>query len=229
MRLLGRARGEGSEHCLRVRSQRTAGQQGRKVLEDRRTVGTARRSTVRHVVHSNGGWPLSGTVAHAATSCSRQVGGRCRAQDCGVQFCLNQRPCRVSRSCSWDLALWCHVAVSRHAVPSMWSGRCRAQDRRVQPSWNQIGSLFHDDKAQTELDDTHHVESNAAHNFAVLKQSLVEDLTQNNKLRRRLRRTRRNLPQFQKQRESILHRLRNWSFPGCHQRFLRSEKFVFCG
>ena len=37
------------------------------------------------------------------------------------------------------------------------------------------------DKAQTELDDTRHAESNAAHNFAMLKQSLQDQLTQDNK------------------------------------------------
>ena len=37
------------------------------------------------------------------------------------------------------------------------------------------------DKAQTELDDTRHAESSAAHNFAMLKQSLEDQLTQNNK------------------------------------------------
>jgi len=37
------------------------------------------------------------------------------------------------------------------------------------------------DKAQTELDDTRHAESNAAHNFAMLKQSLEDQLAQLNK------------------------------------------------
>jgi len=37
------------------------------------------------------------------------------------------------------------------------------------------------DKAQTELDDTRHAESNAAHNFALLKQSLEDQLAQLNK------------------------------------------------
>merc|ERR1719414_2422993 len=37
------------------------------------------------------------------------------------------------------------------------------------------------DKSQTELDDTRHAESNAAHNFAMLKQSLEDQLAQDNK------------------------------------------------
>ena len=37
------------------------------------------------------------------------------------------------------------------------------------------------DKAQFELDDTRHAVSNAAHNFAMLKQSLVDQLAQDNK------------------------------------------------
>ena len=37
------------------------------------------------------------------------------------------------------------------------------------------------DKAQTELDDTRHAESNAAHNFAMLEQSLEDQLAQDNK------------------------------------------------
>ena len=37
------------------------------------------------------------------------------------------------------------------------------------------------DKAQTLLDVTCHAESNAAHNFALLKQSLEDQLTQDNK------------------------------------------------
>ena len=41
-------------------------------------------------------------------------------------------------------------------------------------SWNQIGSLSHDDKDQAQIqhDDTRHVKSIAAHNFAMLRQSL---------------------------------------------------------
>ena len=43
--------------------------------------------------------------------------------------------------------------------------------------------VFNDllDKAQSELDDTRHAVSNAAHNFAMLKQSLVDQLAQDNK------------------------------------------------
>ena len=37
------------------------------------------------------------------------------------------------------------------------------------------------DKAQSELDDTRHAVSNAAHNFATLKQSLEDQLAQDNK------------------------------------------------
>ena len=37
------------------------------------------------------------------------------------------------------------------------------------------------DKAQSELDDTRHAVSNAAHNFAMLKQSLEDQLAHNNK------------------------------------------------
>ena len=62
------------------------------------------------------GRPLSGTLFHAATS-----------------------RLRVPRLV-WDSA---QVAVSRHAAPSKWGGRCRAQDHRVH-SGKQVGSLSHD-------------------------------------------------------------------------------------
>ena len=37
------------------------------------------------------------------------------------------------------------------------------------------------DKAQTELDDTRHAESNAAHNFSMLQQSLEDQFAQLNR------------------------------------------------
>ena len=37
------------------------------------------------------------------------------------------------------------------------------------------------DKAQTELDDTRHAESNVAHNFSMLQQSLEDQLAQLNR------------------------------------------------
>ena len=43
-----------------------------------------------------------------------------------------------------------------------------------------LSDLF--DKAQTELDDTRHAESNAAHNFSMLQQSLEDQLAQLNRL-----------------------------------------------
>ena len=52
-------------------------------------------------------------------------------------------------------AQWC---MPRHAAPSKCGWLLSAQDRGGQTSWDQ---LFHDGKDHTELDDTHHGESNA--------------------------------------------------------------------
>ena len=45
--------------------------------------------------------------------------------------------------CLDSAQLWRSWFVSRHAAPSRWGGRCRAQDRRVH-SGNQVGSLSHE-------------------------------------------------------------------------------------
>ena len=76
------------------------------------------------------GRPLSGTLLHAATS-----------------------RLRVPWACVGFGTVVPQVAVSRHAAPSKWGGRCRAQDHRVQSNGN-LGPWSHDDNRPAEFNDT---------------------------------------------------------------------------
>ena len=73
-----------------------------------------------------------------------------------------------------------------------------------------IVDVFSDllDKAQTELDDNRHAESNTAHNFSMLQQSLEDKLAQLNGLERKRRRTWRNSRRRGMLRKPISWRLR---------------------